>query len=99
MLFTTETVKTQELNQINNFFAELDNEFDAVKTVDADTEVEKTPVAQYISSLVCGQYQKSVQDIENTKIGNKITRKRNLQQVMQESFFYGSNRFGNNFIA
>ena len=26
-------------------------------------------------------------------------RKRNLQQVMQESFFYGSNRFGNNFIA
>ena len=99
MLFTVDTVKNEELNKINNFFAEINNEFEAVKTVDADAEVEKTPVAQYISSLVCGQYQKSVQDIENTKIGNKLTRKRSLQQVMQESFFYGSNRFGNNFIA
>ena len=99
MLFTTENVKTEDINKINNFFAELDNEFDAVKTIDADAKVEKTQVAQYISSLVCGQYQKSVQDIENTKIGNKLTRKRSLQQVMQESFFYGANRFGNNFIA
>ena len=99
MLFTVDTVKNEELNQINNFFAQIDNEFEAVKKVDAEAEVEKTPVAQYISSLVCGQYQKSVQDIENTKIGNKLTRKRSLQQVMQESFFYGSNRFGNNFIA
>ena len=99
MLFTVDTVKNEELNQINNFFVEINNEFEAVKTVDAEAEVEKTPVAQYISSLVCGQYQKSVQDIENTKIGNKLTRKRSLQQVMQESFFYGSNRFGNNFIA
>ena len=41
----------------------------------------------------------SVEDIANTKIGNKIVRKRNLQQVMRESFFYGANRFGNNFIA
>ena len=32
-------------------------------------------------------------------LGNRIVRKRNLQQVMQESFFYGANRFGNNFIA
>ena len=99
MLFTVDTVKNEELNKINNFFAEINNEFEAVKTVDAEAEVEKTPVAQYISSLVCGQYQKSVQDIENTKIGNKLTRKRSLQQVMQESFFYGSNRFGKNFIA
>ena len=99
MLFTVDTVKNEELNQINNFFAEINNEFEAVKTVDAEAEVEKTPVAQYISSLVCGQYQKSVQDIENTKIGNKLTRKRSLQQVMQESFFYGANRFGTNFIA
>ena len=99
MLFTTENVKTEDINKINNFFAELDNEFDAVKTIDADAKVEKTQVAQYISSLVCGQYQKAVQDIENTKIGNKLTRKRSLQQVMQESFFYGANRFGNNFIA
>ena len=41
----------------------------------------------------------NILDIENTKVGNKKIRKRSLQQVMQESFFYGSNRFGNNFIA
>ena len=98
MLFIKERVKTEELNVINNFFAELDNEFDAVKVVEDDVPVE-TPVSKYITSLVSGQYQKSIEDIENTKIGNKRMRKRNLQQVMRESFFSGANRFGNNFIA
>ena len=98
MLFVKETVKTEDLNVINNFFAELDNEFDAVKIVEDDALIE-TPVSKYITSLVSGQYQKSIEDIENTKIGNKRMRKRNLQQVMKESFFSGANRFGNNFIA
>ena len=98
MLFTAETIKTEELNSINNFFANIDNEFDAVVTVEEETPVE-TPVSRYISSLVCGQYAKSVEDIENTVVGNRLKRKRNLQQVMRESFFYGANRFGNNFIA
>ena len=98
MLFTVDTIKTEELNSINNFFATIDNEFEAVATVESDEKVE-TPVTRYISSLVCGQYAKSVEDIENTKVGNKLKRKRNLQQVMRESFFYGANRFGNNFIA
>ena len=98
MLFTAETIKIEELNSINNFFANIDNEFDAVVTVAEETPVE-TPVSRYISSLVCGQYAKSVEDIENTVVGNRLKRKRNLQQVMRESFFYGANRFGNNFIA
>ena len=98
MLFVKETVKTEDLYVINNFFAELDNEFDAVKIVEDDALIE-TPVSKYITSLVSGQYQKSIEDIENTKIGNKRMRKRNLQQVMKESFFSGANRFGNNFIA
>ena len=98
MLFTADILKTEELNSINNFFANIDNEFDAVVTVEEETPVE-TPVSKYISSLVCGQYAKSVEDIENTKVGNRLKRKRNLQQVMKESFFYGANRFGNNFIA
>ena len=98
MLFIKERVKTEDLNVINNFFAELDNEFDAVKVVEDDVPVE-TPVSKYITSLVSGQYQKSIEDIENTKIGNKRMRKRNLPQVMRESFFSGANRFGNNFIA
>ena len=94
MLFVTNTVQTEELKEIHNFL----NEFEAVKTVETD-EIIETPVSQYLTSLVSSQYQKSVEDIENTTIGNTIKRKRSLQQVMRESFFYGSNRFGNNFIA
>ena len=99
MLFVNQTVKNEDLNKINNFFAEFENEFQAVKTVSADEQQVETPLSQYLTSLVSGQYQKSVEDIENTTVGNKRTRKRSLQQVMQESFFYGANRFGNNFIA
>ena len=59
MLFTVDTLKIEELNSINNFFANIDNEFDAVVTVEEETPVE-TPVSKYISSLVCGQYAKAV---------------------------------------
>ncbi len=96
MLFTTTKIENNEFDSINNFFQQFDSE---VKTVSEDQAQEETCVSKYISSLVCGQYQKSVEDIQNTKVGNKIIRKRNLQQVMKESFFYGANRFGNNFIA
>ena len=98
MLFTTQTVKSEELNKINNFFTELDNEFDSVITIDTD-EQNVSQVSLYITSLVSSQYQKSIESIENTGNSNKRTRKRSLQQVMQESFFSGANRFGNNFIA
>ena len=95
MLFTTETISNKDIEEINNFF----NDFEAVETVAPEDAEKETTVSKYINSLVTGCYQKSVQDIENTKIGNRVVRKRNLQQVMQESFFYGANRFGNNFIA
>ena len=94
MLFTTQTIENKEIESINNFF----NEFEAVQTVEDETPVQST-VSQYLTSLVSSQYKKAVEDIENTKVGNRVIRKRNLQQVMQESFFYGANRFGNNFIA
>ena len=94
MLFTTETINNKEIEAINNFF----NEFDAVETVAPEEAEKETAVSKYITSLVTSCYQKSVEDIANTRVGNKITRKRNLQQVMRESFFYGANRFGNNFI-
>lgn len=98
MLFTTTNINIEndEINSIANFFDKYDSE---VKTVSEDEAQEETCVSKYISSLVCGQYQKSVEDIQNTKVGNKLIRKRSLQQVMKESFFYGANRFGNNFIA
>ena len=89
MLFTTETISNEEIKSINNFF----NEYDAVETVAPEKAEEETTVVKYLHSLVTSCYAKSVEDIANTKVGN------NLQQVMQESFFYGANRFGNNFIA
>ena len=95
MLFTTETISNKEIESINNFF----NEFESVETVSVEEAKQETPVTRYINSLVTSCYQKSVDEIANTKVGNKVVRKRNLQQVMRESFFYGANRFGNNFIA
>ena len=96
MLFSTNKVSNEELNTINNFFDSLENE---VTTVTPEEAYEETTVSKYITSLATGIYAKSVEDIANTNVGNKIVRKRNLQQVMRESFFYGANRFGNNFIA
>ena len=95
MLFVTET-KTEEINTIQEYIKEFDSE---IQTVSPDEVQEVSNVSRYITSLVSNCYQKSIEDIENTKVGSKLTRKRNLKQVMRESFFYGANRFGNNFIA
>ena len=95
MLFTTETISNKEIESINNFF----NEFESVETVSVEDAKQETTVTRYINSLVTSCYQKSVNEIANTNVGNRVVRKRNLQQVMRESFFYGANRFGNNFIA
>ncbi len=90
MLFVKSTITTEDVNEYIN-----ENDTD----IKVNVENEVSAVSQYITSLVSANYQKSVEAIENTKVGNKILRKKNLQQVMQESFFYGANRFGNNFIA
>ena len=95
MLFTTETISNKEIESINNFF----NDFESVETVSVEESQKETTVTRYINSLVTSCYQKSVNEIANTNVGNRVVRKRNLQQVMRESFFYGANRFGNNFIA
>ena len=96
MLFVAnEKVNVEEINSIKVYVEEYDA---PVKTVSPEKETESN-VSKYITSLVSNQYKKSVSDIENTKVGNTITRKRSLRQVMTESCFYGANRFGNNFIA
>ena len=96
MLFTENQISNEELNSINNFFDEIESELVTVSPEEAHKE---TSVSKYLSSLTTGIYAKSVEDIANTNVGNRIVRKRNLQQVMRESLFYGANRFGNNFIA
>ena len=98
MLFTTENLRLENIDTLNNFFTNTVDEFEPVVTIEEEAQ-EQSNVTKYINSLVCNQYQKSIEDIENTVVGNKLKRKRNLQQIMKESFFYGANRFGNNFIA
>ena len=98
MLFTTENLNIENINTLNNFFTNTVDEFEPVVTIEEEAQ-EQSNDTKYINSLVCNQYQKSIEDIENTVVGNKLKRKRNLQQIMKESFFYGANRFGNNFIA
>ena len=95
MLFTETKITKEELSSIANFFESFESEA-SVTPENAEAE---TTVSKYITSLTTGLYAKSVEDIANTNVGNKIVRKRNLQQVMRESFFYGANRFGNNFIC
>ena len=95
MLFIKQTIEQNQVNEISNFL----NEFDNLEAGSLDDDICETTVSKYITSLANGCYAKSVDDIANTKVGNKVIRKRNLQQVMKESFFYGANRFGNNFIA
>ena len=57
------------------------------------------PQQRFVTSVANEYYKKSKEDINNTSIGNKSVRKKNFQQIMKESFFYGANRFGTNFIA
>lgn len=72
--------------------------------IDADTPQREErsdvpPQKLFVTSIADEYYKKSIDDINNTKVGNKAVRKKNFQQIMKESFFYGANRFGNNFIA
>ena len=100
MIFTTDVINENQIKEINNFFStfENDNPVEVTEPVTEDVQSEEV-VYKYISTLVSDKYRQSVEDIENTHLGNRRTKKRNLQQIMKESFFAGANRFGNNFIA
>ena len=79
---------------------ELDEQQTNTNEFDFELEEPKvTPQRVFVASVASQYYSKAIEDIANTKIGNKAVRKKNFKQVMQESFFYGSNRFGTNFIA
>lgn len=91
-------------NKVASF---LDNIYDGDKPAECTyqgLEATKTlkqilPQSVFMASVASEYYSKAKDDIANTKVGNKAVRRKNFKQVMQESFFYGSNRFGNNFIA
>mgnify|MGYP003293244620 CR=1 FL=1 len=92
--------------KVSALFAELDEDDDDFEEDTITQSVLQTvgeervlPQKMFMTSVANQYYQKSIEDINNTKIGNKAVRRKNFQQVMKESFFYGANRFGNNFIA
>lgn len=79
---------------------ELDEKQPETNCFDFEIEEPKvTPQRVFVASVASEYYSKAIEDIANTTVGNKAVRKKNFKQVMQESFFYGSNRFGTNFIA
>ena len=84
MLFTTTIINRREEEIVNEVFE----------------VVEEQSVANiFVSSIAGDLYKQSVEEIANTKVGNKVVRNKNFKAMMQESFFYGANRFGTNFIA
>jgi len=98
-MFLTNNTKNQTSNNDIDNIAKFFDEFDSSIETVAPEEVKPSTAARYMSSLTTSLYAKSVEDIENTEIGNSLKRKKNLKQIMHQSFFYGANRFGNNFIA
>ena len=96
--FTVDTlIYAEEIDTVSKYIDGYDSEVKTVSPEEADNRA--NAVSKYISSLTTSLYAKSVDDIANTQIGNRLRRKKNFQQIMQQSFFYGANRFGNNFIA
>ena len=104
-LLFADVVARYNAEKINNDTVELSNKVsDFLGDLDSYTpydmeEVKTRPQSIFVASVASEYYSKAQQDIANTKVGNKSVRKKNFRQVMQESFFYGSNRYGNNFIA
>ena len=97
---TDDTVKLT--NTVSDFLDDIcgdDNEYQYQGVSANPTLKQALPQSTFMASVASEYYTKAKDDIANTKVGNKAVRKKNFKQVMQESFFYGSNRFGNNFIA
>ena len=80
-------------NQVSDLFDVID---DTPQTQETNVIL---PQKMFVTSVADEYYKKSIEDINNTTVGNKAVRRKNFQQIMKESFFYGANRFGNNFIA
>ena len=89
-------------NKVADFLDGIEDDSPAANQfmfVDPQTVKKELPQTVFMASIASEYYTKAKDDIANTKIGNKSVRKKNFKQVMQESFFYGSNRYGTNFIA
>ena len=86
-------------NKVAEFLTEVVDDNPTYNFTESQSIKSNLPQTVFMASIASEYYSKAQDDIANTKVGNKAVRKKNFKQVMQESFFYGSNRFGNNFIA
>ena len=86
-------------NKVADFLDGIDDCGSFDYKLDTSSSQKVLPQRTFVASIASEYYSKAKEDIANTKVGNKSIRKKNFKQVMQESFFYGSNRFGTNFIA
>lgn len=52
-----------------------------------------------LTSTVSDAYKKTAQALNEVNLSNKFVVRKTLVELMKQSFFHGSNKFGNNFIA
>ena len=95
-----ERYATKQFDSDNELSAKVSDLFDVIDNPPSEGQSEDVvPQKMFMTSVANEYYKKSIEDINNVAIGNKAVRRKNFQQIMKESFFYGANRFGNNFIA
>lgn len=51
------------------------------------------------SSAISDTYKNTSDAINGVKLNDKLVIRKSLSQLMKQSFFHGSNRYGTNFIA
>ena len=95
-----ERYAAKQFDSDNELSAKVSDLFDVIDNPPSEGQSEDVaPQKMFMTSVANEYYKKSIEDINNVAIGNKAVRRKNFQQIMKESFFYGANRFGNNFIA
>jgi len=90
---------THSTDKETNLSSQVNDLFDVIEDRVSEDASGMLPQQRFITSVASQYYQQSIEDINNEGLGNKAVRRKNFQQIMKESFFYGANRYGNNFIA
>ncbi len=52
-----------------------------------------------LTNTVTDTYKNTAQALKEVNLSNKYIVRKTLVDLMKQSFFHGSNKFGNNFIA
>lgn len=52
-----------------------------------------------LTNTVTDTYKNTAQALSEVRLSDKFVVRKTLVELMKQSFFHGSNKFGNNFIA